>query len=66
MVNYFQAQKLLDEVKDGHNHTTANITVALGLVGDFDPELCGTSLGWGRPSPEGWQEGLPDKPISRT
>jgi len=46
--------------------TTANITVALGLVGDFDPELCGTSLGWGRPSPEGWQEGLPDKPISRT
>ena len=62
-MNYFQAHKLLDEVKDGHEHTTADITVALGLVGDLDPELCGTGAGWGRSSSEGWQEGVLDKPV---
>jgi len=63
MVNYFQAHKLLDEVKDGHNHTTADITTALGLVGDLDPELCGTGLGGWRSSSKGWQESLLDTPI---
>ena len=62
-MNYFQAHKLLDEVKDGHEHTTADITVALGLVGDLDPELCGTGLGGWRSGPEGWQEGVLDKPV---
>ena len=62
-INYFQAHKLLDEVKDGHEHTTADITVALGLVGDLDPELCGTGLGGWRSSPKGWQERLLDTPI---
>ena len=62
-MNYFDAHKLLDEVKDGHEHTTADITVALGLVGDLDPELCGTGLGGWRSSPKGWQESLLDTPV---
>ena len=66
MVNYFEAQKLLDEVKDGHDHTTANITIALGLVGDFDPDLRRNGSGWWRPSPEGWPEGLFDSPVQGT
>ena len=65
-MNYFQAQKLLDEVKDGRDHTTASITIALGLVGDIHTELCGVGIGWGRSSPEGWQEGVLDKPLQRT
>ena len=46
-MNYFQAHKLLDEVKDGRDHTTASITIALGLVGDIDSGVCGTGAGWG-------------------
>ena len=65
-MNYFQAHKLLDEVKDGRDHTPASITIALGLVGDIDSRVCGAGAGWGRSSPEGWQEGLLDKPIQRT
>ncbi len=38
MVNYFQAHKLLDEVKDGIFHTFADITAALELTGDLDFE----------------------------
>jgi len=38
MVNYFQAHKLLDEVKDGVFHTLADITAALELTGDLDFE----------------------------
>ncbi len=72
MVNYFQAHKLLDEVKDGHNHTTANISTALeltgdiiefGLVGEINSGVCGTGLGGWRSSPKGWQENLLDTPI---
>jgi hypothetical protein len=65
-MNYFQAHKLLDEVKDGRDHTTANISIALELVGDIDSGVCGTGTGWGRSSPEGWQEGVLDKPLQRT
>ena len=65
-MNYFQAHKLLDEVKDGCDHTTANITIALELVGDIDSGVCGTGTGWGRPSPERWPEGLPDSPVQGT
>jgi len=65
-MNYFQAVKLLDEVRDGHNHTYADITKALELVGDIDPDLCGTCPGEWRSSAEGWQEGVLDKPLQRT
>jgi len=65
-MNYFQAVKLLDEVRDGHNHTYADITKALELVGDIDPDVCGTGLGKWRSSPKGWQEGVLDKPLQRT
>ena len=38
MVNYFQAHKLLNEVKDGVFHTLADIKTALQLTGDLDFE----------------------------
>ena len=38
MVNYFQAHKLLNEVKDGVFHTLADIIIALKLTGDLDFE----------------------------
>ena len=62
-MNYYEAKKLLDEVRDGHNHTYADITKALELVGDIDPELCGTGLGWWRSSPKRWTETIFDSPI---
>ena len=62
-MNYFQAVKLLDEVRDGHNHTHADITTALSLVGDIDPDLCGTGLSEWRSSAERWQTGIFDKQI---
>ena len=45
-MNYFQAHKLLDEVKDGIFHTYADITTALELVGDIDAELCTDGVSW--------------------
>ena len=62
-MNYFQAVKLLDEVRDGRDHTTASITIALRLVGDIDQNLCGTSPGEWRSSAERWQTGIFDTPI---
>jgi hypothetical protein len=35
-VNYFEAHKLLNEVKDGTNHPTELITHALYLTGDLE------------------------------
>ena len=58
MVNYFEAHKLLDQVRDGHNHTYADITKALELVGDIDADVCETGLGKWRSSPKGWTEVL--------
>ena len=53
-MNYFQAHKLLDETRNGHNHTEADITSALELTGDIDSKLCGDSPGWRRRGAEGW------------
>jgi hypothetical protein len=35
-MNYFEAHKLLNEVKDGTNHPTELITHALYLTGDLE------------------------------
>ena len=59
MVNYFYAHKLLDEVRDGHNHIFDDITKALELVGDIDPDVCTDGTGWWRPGPKTGQTGLP-------
>lgn len=65
-MNYFDAHKLLDETRNGHNHTEADITAALELTGDIDPELCGNSLGWRRPGAEGWMARSPVATVCRT
>jgi len=65
-VNYFDAHKLLDQVSDGHNHTYADITKALGLVGDIDPDLCGSGVGWWQPGAETGQTRLPGATVCRT
>lgn len=71
-MNYFDAHKLLDETRNGHNHTPSDVTTALkltgdisgfGLVGEIDSGVCGTGLGGWRSSPKGWQESLLDTPI---
>lgn len=66
VVNYFAAHKLLDEVRDGHNHTYADITTALELVGDIDPDVCTDGTSWWRPSAETGQTGLPGATVCRT
>lgn len=63
-MNYFQAHKLLDETRNGHNHSEADITAALELTGDIDPDLFGNGLGWGRPGAEGRETGLPLTTLS--
>ena len=66
VVNYFEAHKLLDQVRDGHNHTYADITTALGLVGDIDQDLCTDGTSCWRPGPETGQTGLPGATVLRT
>lgn len=44
-VNYFEAVKLLNEVKDGINHSTESITYALFLTGDISDGMRGETLG---------------------
>ncbi len=65
-MNYFQAHKLLDETRAGHDHTGADITSALELTGDIDPDVCTDGLGWGRPSVERRETGLPAATVLRT
>ena len=65
-MNYFEAHKLLNETRDGHNHTTDDITKALELVGDIDPDVCTDGTGWWRPGPEAGQTGLPGGTVCRT
>ena len=65
-MNYFDAHKLLDETRAGHDHTEADITAALELTGDIDPDVCGNGLGWWRSSPEGRKTGLPATTVLRT
>jgi len=65
-VNYFEAHKLLDETRDDHNHTFDDITKALELVGDIDPDVCTDGVSWWRPSAEAGQTGLPGGTVCRT
>ena len=65
-MNYFDAHKLLDQVRDGHNHTYADITTALELVGDIDPDVCTDGVSCWRPGPETGQTGLPGATVCRT
>ena len=65
-MNYYQAHKLLDETRAGHDHTEADITAALELTGDIDPDVCGNGLGWWGSSPEGRETGLPTATVLRT
>jgi hypothetical protein len=37
-LNYFEAHKLLNEVKDGKQHPLHKITLALQITGDLDVE----------------------------
>jgi len=43
-VNYFEAHKLLNEVKDGTNHSTELITHALYLTGDLEDGMRGSGM----------------------
>ena len=63
-MNYFQAHKLLDETRNGHNHSESDITAALELTGDIDPDLCTDGLGWGRPGVEGRTPRVPLTTLS--
>ena len=65
-MNYFQAHKLLDETRNGHNHSESDITAALELTGDIDSDLCGNGLGWGRPGAEGRTPRVPTATVCRT
>jgi len=65
-MNYFYAHKLLDEVRDGHNHTFDDITKALELVGDIDPDVCTDGTCWWRPSAKSWQARLPGAKVCST
>ena len=65
-MNYFQAHKLLDETRNGHNHSKSDITAALELTGDIDPDLCTDGLGWGRPGAEEWTPRVPAATVCRT
>ena len=66
MVNYFDAHKLLDETRDGHDHSESDITAALELTGDIDPDLFTDGLGWGRPGAEGRTPRVPAATVCRT
>lgn len=63
-MNYFQAHKLLDETRNGHNHSEADITAALELTGDIDSDVCTDGLGWGRSGPKGWTPRVPLTTLS--
>ena len=65
-MNYYQAHKLLDETRAGHDHTEADITAALELTGDIDPDVCGNGVSWWRSSPERRETGLPAATVCRT
>ena len=65
-MNYFDAHKLLDETRNGHNHTEADITEALELTGDIDIDICGNGVSWWGSSPERRETGLPAATVLRT
>ena len=43
-MNYYEAHKLLNEVKDGTNHPTELITHALYLTGDLEDGMRGAGM----------------------
>jgi len=43
-MNYYEAHKLLNEVKDGTNHPTELITHALYLTGDLEDGMRGPGM----------------------
>lgn len=43
-MNYYEAHKLLNEVKDGIDHSTELISHALYLTGDLEDGMRGTTL----------------------
>jgi hypothetical protein len=53
-MNYFDAHNLLNEVRDGHDHSESDITAALALTGDVDPDVCNDGVGWWGSIPKGW------------
>ena len=65
-MNYFDAHKLLDETCDGHDHPESDITAALELTGDLEPEICTDGIGWWGSITEGWSPRLPAPTIQGT
>jgi len=65
-MNYFDAHKLLDETRAGHDHSESDITAALELTGDIDPDVCTDGIGWGRRGAERREKGLPAATVCRT
>jgi hypothetical protein len=65
-MNYFQAHKLLDETRAGHDHTEADITAALELTGDIDPDICTDGVSWWGSGVERRETGLPAATVLRT
>ena len=65
-MNYFQAHKLLDETRAGHDHSESDITAALELTGDIDPDLLGNGISWWRSSPEGRTPRVPAATVCPT
>jgi len=63
-MNYFQAHKLLDETRAGHDHTEADITAALELTGDINADVCTDGVSWWGSSPEGWTPRVPLTTLS--
>ena len=51
-MNYFQAQKILNEVKEGQEHSELDISHALYLTGDLE-------------TPPGVRSEILDSPVSR-
>ena len=65
-MNYYQAHKLLDETRNGYNHSKSDITAALGLTGDIDPGVFTDGFGWRRPGAEGRTPRVPLTTVCRT
>jgi hypothetical protein len=65
-MNYFEAHKLLDETRNGHNHTEADITSALELTGDIDIDIRTDGVSWWGSSPERRETGLSVATVCRT
>lgn len=63
-MNYFDAHKLLDQTRNGHDHSEADITAALELTGDIDPDVCTDGVSWWRSSHEGRTPRVPTSTLS--